>query len=157
MGRIAIIGLISLLSATVLVSFLCGFSFENHNVTSLLGFSHQDTEMLASFRSDLPHPYDSMHAVDDKFINPYNMRQPALNPAPLHPYNNGKRPKAVLHREFEHNPYGNKFPWETDFPSGALAKDIKRPDRYLKMQFVLRYTVHVKIRMVSGFKNTGTL
>lgn len=92
--------------------------------------------MLTSFRSDLAHPYNSMHQVDDKFVNPYNMREPALNPKPVYPYNNGKRPKAVLHREFEHNPYGNKLPWESG-PAGALAKDIKRPDRLQEYRYVV--------------------
>ncbi len=128
MARTAIAGVV-LLSGLVLVSFIYRSSFEAEHVVSLISTGVQNTEMLSSFRSDLAHPYDSMRPANDKFVNPYNMRTQAVNPEPLYPYNNGKRPKAVLHREFEHNPYGNHVPWETG-PAGALAKDIKRPDKY---------------------------
>ena len=126
--KAVIVGLLSVSALLVLVA-LC-FSQESQKVFSLLSTTRpaQKTEMLSSFRSDLAHPYGSMRSADDRFVNPYNMRQQAVNPEPLHPYNNGKRPKKVLHREFDHNPYGNHLPWETG-PAGALAKDIKRPDR----------------------------
>lgn len=97
-----------------------------------------DSDRGTSFRSDLAHPYGSMRQADSEFANPFNMRERAVNPAPLHPYNNGHRPKAVLHREFEHNPYGNHLPWESG-PAGALAKDVKRPDRsysYCESMFI---------------------
>ena len=123
MGKIGTVGLVLTLSSTVLIALLYVSSFTHQSETLLL------SQMLSSFRSDLAHPYNSMHPVDNKFVNPYNMREPAINPKPLYPYNNGKRPKAVLHREFEHNPYGNKLLWESG-PAGALAKDIKRPDRF---------------------------
>ena len=130
MARAAIAG-VALLSGLVLVSFIYHSSFSAQHAVSLISTAGgvQNTEMLSSFRSDLAHPYDSMHPANDIFVNPYNMRSSAVNPEPLHPYNNGKRPKAVLHREFEHNPYGNHVPWETG-PAGALAKDVKRPDKY---------------------------
>jgi hypothetical protein len=130
MSRTALAG-VTILCGLVLLSFTYHSSFEGQHVVSLIsraaGF--QNTEMLSSFRSDLAHPYNSMRPANDIFVNPYNMRTQSVNPEPLHPYNNGKRPKAVLHREFEHNPYGNHLPWETG-PAGALAKDIKRPDKY---------------------------
>jgi hypothetical protein len=131
MARAAIAG-VSLLCGLFLLSFTYYTPFETQNVVSLISRAarFQNTEMLSSFRSDLPHPYNSMRPANDIFVNPYNMRTRSVNPEPLHPYNNGKRPKAVLHREFEHNPYGNHLPWET-VPAGALAKDIKRPDKYV--------------------------
>ena len=131
MAKTMMIGLVTILALLVLVSLCYPSLFETQHLVSLLGKSErglQSTQMLSSFRSDLAHPYGSMRSSDGKFVNPYNMRQQAVNTEPLHPYNNGKRPKAVLHREFEHNPYGNHLPWETG-PAGALAKDIKRPDR----------------------------
>jgi hypothetical protein len=129
----------TLLVSSALLVVVYPIVFESSGSVSLLlkdqSTQWQTTEVLSeepdagtSLRSDLAHPYGSLRSAEDKFPNPYNMRQRAVNPAPPHPYSNGHRPKAVLHREFEHNPYGNHLPWETG-PAGALAKDIKRPDR----------------------------
>jgi len=81
-----------------------------------------------SIRTDEVHPYNTMHVADQKFINPNQLRDPAVNAAPEHPYHAGVRPRMVHHAEFEHEPYGNKWPWQNG-PEGALVKYEKRADK----------------------------
>ena len=97
-------------------------------------------EMLAetSIRTDRAHPYNRMIAAprEVKFINRHWTPAHTVNPAPVYPYHAGKRPYKVLHRDFEHAPYGHTLPWEQG-PEGALAKDEKRLDEVKQYRFVV--------------------
>ena len=98
-------------------------------------------EMLSetSIRTDRAHPYDRMidapHEV--KYINRHWTPAHTVNPAPVHPYHAGKRPAEVMHRDFEHEPFGHHLPWEGDVPEGALAKYERRPDEVKQYRFVV--------------------
>ena len=98
-------------------------------------------EMLAgaSIRTDRAHPYNRMVAAPQevKFINRHWTPAHTVNPAPVHPYHAGQRPSQVMHRDFEHEPYGNHLPWETGIPEGALAKYERRPDEVKQYRFVV--------------------
>jgi len=76
-----------------------------------------------SVRTDKAHPYNRMINSPDrvKFINTEWTPAQTVNPPPVHPYHGGSRPSKVLHRDFEHEPYGNHLPWEKG-PEGAQAK-----------------------------------
>eukprot|EP00293_Proteomonas_sulcata_P016390 CAMPEP_0184309130 /NCGR_PEP_ID=MMETSP1049-20130417/17389_1 /TAXON_ID=77928 /ORGANISM="Proteomonas sulcata, Strain CCMP704" /LENGTH=296 /DNA_ID=CAMNT_0026621957 /DNA_START=10 /DNA_END=900 /DNA_ORIENTATION=+ len=89
-----------------------------------------------SFRTDLVHPYGTMHPANSKFINPNGAPEQALNPAPAYPYHSGHRPWKVLHTDFEHAPYGNKV-WWRHLPEGALAKDVQKRDEPKDYKFMV--------------------
>jgi len=97
-------------------------------------------EMLAetSIRTDRAHPYDRMIAAPQevKFINKHWTPAHTVNPAPVNPYHAGKRPAQVMHRDFEHAPYGHHLPWE-EGPEGALAKYERRPDDVKQYRYMV--------------------
>ena len=97
-------------------------------------------QMLAetSIRTDRAHPYNTMIAAPQevRYDNRHWVPAHTVNPAPVHPYHAGKRPAKVLHRDFEHAPYGHQLPWEQG-PEGALAKYAKRPDEVKQYRFMV--------------------
>eukprot|EP00286_Rhodomonas_abbreviata_P016629 CAMPEP_0181340866 /NCGR_PEP_ID=MMETSP1101-20121128/30082_1 /TAXON_ID=46948 /ORGANISM="Rhodomonas abbreviata, Strain Caron Lab Isolate" /LENGTH=312 /DNA_ID=CAMNT_0023452059 /DNA_START=99 /DNA_END=1037 /DNA_ORIENTATION=+ len=103
---------------------------ENQDVLLQKTGADQLTQILSqtSIRTDVVHPYDTMHMAENKFVNPDDVRGRPVNAAPHHPYHAGSRPRAVHHPGFEHEPFGNKFPWQ-DGPEGAVVKYEKRPDK----------------------------
>ena len=76
------------------------------------------------------HPYDTMRLAPWEVteINSNSRSTKPVNPSPAYPYHVGLRPKMVLNRDFEHDPYGNHLPWDTG-PEGAVAKTVRRSDK----------------------------
>ena len=138
-------GLLLGAAAVVVITLAVGLQQAGVHVAALsavqgAGGPRARLEMLAetSIRTDRAHPYDRMIAAPQevKYINRHWTPAHTVNPRPVHPYHAGKRPNKVMHRDFEHAPYGNHLPWEGG-PEGALAKYERRPDEVKQYRFVV--------------------
>eukprot|EP00960_Hanusia_phi_P066197 766337-Hanusia_phi.AAC.1 len=106
------------------LSFLSTHNEERSELVSARGGAAVFQSLAeTSVRTDKAHPYNRMINSPDrvKFINKEWTPAQTVNPPPVHPYHGGYRPAKVLHRDFEHEPYGNHLPWEKG-PEGAQAK-----------------------------------